>query len=82
MSATRLATFCLSLLALACAPSSPCRSSAIIHPLANLSRPYAGHWTVARGDTLTLPDPTMGDRFKLTDIVLDTETVSIGKQCL
>jgi hypothetical protein len=69
-------------LALACAPGSPCRSSAVIRPLANFSRPYAGHWTVARGDTLTLPDPTLGDRFKLTDIVLDTDTVSIGKQCL
>lgn len=72
----------LALPVLACGPSSPCRSSAIIHPLANLSRPYAGHWTVAHGDTLTLPDPTLGDRFTLTDIVLDTDTVSIGKQCL
>ena len=80
--ATCLATFSLSLLAVACAPSSPCRSSAVIHPLANFSRPYAGHWIVARGDTLTIPDPTLGDHFKLTDIVLDSDTVSIGKQCL
>ena len=66
----------------ACAPSSPCRSSAVIHPLATLSRPYAGHWIVTHGDSLTIPDSTLGDRFTLTDIVLDTDTVSIGKQCL
>lgn len=50
--------------------------------LARYSRTYAGHWIVTHGDTLTLPDPTIADRFKLTDIVLDTDTVSIGKQCL
>ena len=67
-------------LTLACAPSSPCRSSGLTHPLARFSRPYAGHWVVARGDTLTLPE--MGDRFRLTDIVLDTDTVSVAKTCL
>jgi len=70
------------LLALACAPSSPCRSGDKVRQLARYSKPYAGHWIVARGDTLTLPDTTLGDRFKLTDIVLDTDTVSVAKECL
>src|SRR5262245_11805820 len=66
---------------LACSTSGPC-SSSVVHQLAQLSRPYAGRWTVAHGDTLTIPDPSLGDHFKLTDIVLDTDTVSIGRQCL
>jgi hypothetical protein len=70
------------LLALACAPGSPCRTAQKARQLARYSRPYAGHWVVARGDTLTLPDPTLGDRFKLTDIVLDTDTVSVATECL
>lgn len=72
----------LALLALACAPSSPCRSADTRRELARYSRPYAGRWVVAHGDTLTIPDATLGDRFKLTDIVLDTDTVSVGKTCL
>jgi hypothetical protein len=40
---------------------------------------YVGHWVVAHGDTLTLPE--MGDRFKLTDVVLDTARVPVGKTC-
>lgn len=67
---------------LACGPSSPCRTGNVRYELQRLSSPYVGHWVVARGDTLTVPDPTLGDRFKLTDIVLDSDTVSIGKQCL
>ncbi len=35
---------------------------------------------MARGDTLTLPQ--LGDRFKLSDIVLDTATVVVGRTCL
>lgn len=66
---------------LACGPSGPCSDNARRH-LARFSEPYAGHWVVAYGDTLTLPDPTLADHFKLTDIVLDTDTVSIAKQCL
>lgn len=66
----------------ACGPSSPCRSGDVTRQLARFSDPYAGHWVVTRGDSLTLPDPTLGDRFRLTDIVLDTDTVSIGRQCL
>jgi len=69
-------------LVLACAPSSPCRSGDKVRQLARYSKPYVGHWTIARGDTLTIPDTTMGDRFKLADIVLDTDTVSVGKECL
>jgi len=69
-------------LALACAPSSPCRSARGVRELSRFSSPYAGHWVVAHGDTLTLPDPTLADHFKLTDIVLDSDTVSVGRQCL
>jgi hypothetical protein len=69
-------------LALACAPSSPCRSGDKVRQLARYSKPYVGHWIVARGDTLTLPDTTLGDRFTLRDIVLTTDTVSVAKECL
>lgn len=69
-------------LPLACAPGSPCRPGAVRRELDRFSHPYAGHWVVTRGDSLTIPDPTLGDRFRLTDIVLDTDTVSVGKQCL
>lgn len=44
-----------------------------------LSRPYLGRWRVARGDTLTLPQ--MGDRFKLTELALDTARVETGTTC-
>ena len=40
---------------------------------------YIGHWVVAHGDTLTLPQ--MGDRFKLTNVVLDTARVAVGRDC-
>src|SRR5947208_1935982 len=40
---------------------------------------YAGHWVVARGDTLTLPQ--MGDRFKLSAVTLDTARVAVGRSC-
>lgn len=68
------------ILALACAPSSPCRSGDARRRLARFSDAYAGHWIVARGDSLTFPE--MGDRFRLHAVVLDTDTVSIAKQCL
>ena len=70
------------LLALACAPGSPCGSGDARRQLARFSHAYAGNWAVSRGDTLTLPDPTLGDRFRLDRIVLDTDTVSIARQCL
>ncbi|HEY7686234.1 MAG TPA: hypothetical protein VH833_09045 [Gemmatimonadales bacterium] len=70
------------LAAVACGPSSPCRSGDTVRRLERFSAPYAGHWVVARGDTLTLPDPDIADRFKLTDIVLGTDTVSVARTCL
>jgi hypothetical protein len=62
----------------ACAPSTPCRT-ADFHRVRGFSRSYAGHWVVAHGDTLTMPE--LGDRFRLTDVVLDTDTVVIGREC-
>jgi len=43
------------------------------------SRPYVGHWVVAHGDTLTMPQ--LGDRFQLSDLRLDTTRVVIGPAC-
>jgi len=51
--------------------SVPLRGDAPAHALL---AGYAGHWVVARGDTVTLPE--MGDRFKLTDVILDTVRVA------
>ena len=63
-------------------PSSPC-SSHQFDRLERFSRPYAGHWVVTRGDSLTFPAaPQMSDRFRLADVVLDTETVVVGRECL
>lgn len=62
----------------ACGPSNPCTSPQM-RLVARFARPYAGHWKVARGDTLTLPQ--LGDRFKLRDVVLDTSRVVVGKTC-
>ena len=63
-------------------PSSPC-SGHQFDRLERYSRPYAGHWVVTRGDTLTFPDaPQMSDRFRLKDIVLDTATIVVGRECL
>ena len=62
----------------ACGPSDPCRA-ATMHLRGLYSARYVGHWRVARGDTLTLPQ--MGDRFKLRDVVLDTGRVVVGRDC-
>jgi len=62
----------------ACGPTNPCTSSEM-HLRARFSQPYVGHWVVARGDTVTLPE--MGDRFKLTDLILDTARVAVGRTC-
>jgi len=43
------------------------------------SRHYVGHWVLARGDTLTLREA--GERFRLTDLVLDTARVAAGNGC-
>src|SRR2546425_2380675 len=65
-------------LASACEPSDPCRSSRM-HLRTRYAARYIGHWVVAHGDTLTLPQ--MGDRFKLTNVVLDTARVAVGRDC-
>jgi hypothetical protein len=72
-------SICLSFAA--CAPRSPCQTEDF-HRIARYSGVYAGQWHVVRGDTLTLPDPTLGDRFKLTGITLRTDTVVVGRECL
>ena len=50
-----------------------------MHLRTRYAQRYVGHWVVAHGDTLTLPE--LGDRFKLTDVVLDTARVPVGKTC-
>src|SRR5256886_7933889 len=61
-----------------CGPSDLCRSSEM-HLRSRYATRYAGHWVVARGDTLTLPQ--MGDRFKLSAVTLDTARVAVGRSC-
>jgi hypothetical protein len=66
----------------ACGPADPCAGHQF-RRLERFSRPYAGAWVVARGDTLTFPDsPAMSDRFQLTMVVLDTATAVRGRDCL
>ncbi len=62
----------------ACGPSDPCQAPAM-RLVSRYARHYAGHWVVARGDTLTLVQT--GDRFKLRDVVLDTDRVAVGRAC-
>jgi hypothetical protein len=65
----------------ACGPSDPC-SGYQFQRLQRFSRPYSGHWVVARGDTLTFPDsPPMSDRFRLAAVVLDTAPAIAGNSC-
>lgn len=72
------ATLCLA----ACSPPNPC-SGYQFDRLRRFSVPYAGHWAVARGDTLTFPDaPDLSDRFRLSDITLDTATAVVDRECL
>jgi hypothetical protein len=68
---------CLALAA-RCAPADPCHASQM-HLAGRYAQRYVGHWIVARGDTLTLPQ--LGDRFKLTDVVLDSARVVVGGTC-
>jgi hypothetical protein len=67
---------------LACGPGNPCSG----HQFSRLKRyslPYAGRWIVARGDTVTFPDaPQVSDRFKLTEIDLDTIGVAMSRECV
>jgi len=66
----------------ACGAPNPC-SGHQFDRLKRYSLPYAGHWVVARGDTLTFPDaPPMSDRFRLGDIILDTSTIIVDRQCV
>jgi hypothetical protein len=66
----------------ACGPPNPC-SGHQFDRLRRYSLPYAGRWRVARGDTLTFPDaPAMSDRFRLSDITLDTATIVMGRECI
>jgi hypothetical protein len=66
----------------ACGPPNPC-SGHQFDRLRRYSLPYAGHWRVAHGDTLTFPDaPAMSDRFRLSDITLDTATIVIDRECI
>lgn len=62
----------------ACKPGNPCTSSEM-HLRSRFSERYVGHWVVAHGDTLTLPE--LGDRFKLTQVILDTSRVVVGRTC-
>src|SRR2546425_5052171 len=74
--------WCVVLALTACRPGSPC-SGHQFDRLRRYSLPYAGHWVIARGDTVTFPDaPQMGDRFKLERIVLDTTTVVVSRECV
>ncbi|HET7789519.1 MAG TPA: hypothetical protein VFK78_01880 [Gemmatimonadales bacterium] len=68
----------LASVALAGCSSSPCRT-AEWHRIRIYSRPFVGRWTVAHGDTLTLPQ--LGDRFRLTRLVLDSDTLVSGPAC-
>lgn len=79
----RLAALAPALMAMvACGPPNPC-SGHQFDRLRRYSLPYAGHWRVARGDTLTFPDaPAMSDRFRLSDITLDTATIVIERECI
>jgi hypothetical protein len=65
-------------LVIACGPSDPCRG-ATLRLLESGSRPYVGHWVVAHGDTLTMPE--LGDRFKLKRFELDTSRMVVGRMC-
>jgi len=78
----RLVLAGVALWAAACGPRNPCAGHQFDR-LRRYSLPYAGHWVVARGDTLTFPDaPAMSDRFRLSDISLDTATIVLGQECV
>src|SRR6266480_1393713 len=77
-------TIAIALLAVVTAgcASSPC-SGHQFDRLKRFSFPYAGHWVVTHGDTLTFPGaPQVSDRFRLGEIVLDTTTTIIGHVCV
>ena len=74
----RAALAVLLVVVVACAPSNPCAAPQM-HLSERYAQRYVGHWVVARGDSLTLPE--LGDRFKLTDVVLDSARVLFGRVC-
>lgn len=61
-----------------CGPPNPCSASRM-RLATRYSQPYFGRWKVARGDTLTLPQ--MGDRFRLSALILDTARVAVRTGC-
>lgn len=82
MRAAALAGVTLAIAACGGGSSSPC-SGYQFERLRRYSMPYAGHWIVTRGDSLTFPDaPSMSDRFRLSEIRLDTATVVVGGECI
>ncbi len=66
------------LVAVGCAPGSPCRTTDFKN-IRRYSERYVGQWTVAHGDTLTLTQ--IGDRFHLASFALDTDTAMFNKEC-
>ncbi len=78
----RAVTCGVALAVAACGPPNPC-SGHQFDRSRRYSMPYAGHWVVARGDTLTFPDaPGMSDHFRLGDVTLDSATVVVDRECL
>jgi hypothetical protein len=75
----RAALLALAAAGAACGPADPCRT-AYSRRVAQSSAPYAGRWVVARGDTLTLPGG-MGDRFRLTELRLDSAQLAVDGAC-
>jgi len=63
----------------ACGPPVPPCAASRMRAASRLSRPYVGSWSVVRGDTLTLPQ--LGDRFKISALMLDTGRVEAGAAC-
>jgi hypothetical protein len=62
--------------------SEPC-STEVARRMRRFAEPYTGHWVVAYGDSLTLPDaPTLADRFRVAAVVLDTNRMVAGRACL
>jgi hypothetical protein len=72
----------ITFVSVACRSARPCAGYQFDR-LKRYSLSYAGRWVVTRGDTMTFPSaPQMSDRFRLADIVLDTATVVVGRECL
>jgi hypothetical protein len=82
MRTTLTATASMMLLLAACGNHDRC-SGHQFERSQRYSLPYAGRWVVSRGDTLTFPTaPGMSDRFRLSEIVLDSATTLVGRECV